>query len=494
MVTFLSIPTGLRTPTVAIEVDPRFAQQSIATKAYTLLVVAQKIAAGTIVADTPTTITSFGQARTLFGEGSQGAGMFEALFENNTFTTVKGVAMADPAGTAMVKTLTIAGTATESGAVVVYVAGRRISIAVASGDAASAIAGNIRTAIGNVTNLPIAITGAAADVIFTARGTGTYGNQIKVSVNLNEDEELPAGVSSATVADTTAGAGEPAWASALTAVEEEQYDLIGWGDSTDTSLALLEAHLVTKFGPLVQKDGVGFFGADRADVNTYQTQFDSKDSGAGRNDKHVSPVSLRGSETPEYEIAAAVVGVVGLQGAIDPARPFQTLQVAGIRAPALADQFNDGERNTLLNSGVGTLKVGPGNVVQIERLQTSYQVNSAGANDTAFTDVNVLLTLLFLRFNLRTLLAVKFPRHKLASDEAKIAPGQDIMTPSIMRAELVAWFDDMETLGLVEDRDTFKAGLVVEINPSDPNVLDIIVGPDFVNQLRVIRAAIQFRL
>jgi phage tail sheath gpL-like len=68
------------------------------------------------------------------------------------------------------------------------------------------------------------------------------------------------------------------------------------------------------------------------------------------------------------------------------------------------------------------------------------------------------------------------------------------MTPKLGKAEAIAWFVEMEQLGLVEGLDQFKRDLVVERNASNPNRLDFLLPPDLINQLLQTAAQIQFRL
>lgn len=56
----------------------------------------------------------------------------------------------------------------------------------------------------------------------------------------------------------------------------------------------------------------------------------------------------------------------------------------------------------------------------------------------------------------------------------------------------MAWFREMEELGLVEGFDQFKRDLVVERNVSDPNRLDFLLPPDLINQLIVTAVKFQF--
>jgi phage tail sheath gpL-like len=200
------------------------------------------------------------------------------------------------------------------------------------------------------------------------------------------------------------------------------------------------------------------------------------------------------SLTPCYEVAATAAAVAAYYGQIDPARPFQTLPLLGVLAPAQTNQFTLEERNLLLFDGIATQKVDSGGQVVIERLITMYQENTAGASDTAYLDVNTVLTLSYLRWDFRNYFMTKYPRHKLANDGTRFGAGQAILTPKAAKAEAVAKFRQWEELGLVEGADQFKRDLIVERNNSDPNRLDIMLPPDLVNQLVVTGVQIGFLL
>ena len=125
---------------------------------------------------------------------------------------------------------------------------------------------------------------------------------------------------------------------------------------------------------------------------------------------------------------------------------------------------------------------------------TTYQLNGAGAPDTSYLDLNTVLTLSYLRYDWRTFIASRYPRHKLASDDVRPAPGQAIITPSIGKAEAVSRFAQWQDLGLVEGIEQFKTDLIVERNSQDPNRLDFLLPPDIINQLRIAATQIQFLL
>ena len=123
-----------------------------------------------------------------------------------------------------------------------------------------------------------------------------------------------------------------------------------------------------------------------------------------------------------------------------------------------------------------------------------YQETATGAPSTAFLDVNTVLSLGFLRYDTRNRFAAKYPRHKLANNGTKVGAGQAVLTPSLIKAELLGYFLSWEELGLVEGFSQFKSDLIVERSSTDPNRVDVVMPPDLVNQLRVVGAAIRFLL
>ena len=198
--------------------------------------------------------------------------------------------------------------------------------------------------------------------------------------------------------------------------------------------------------------------------------------------------------SPSFEWSAKIAAVVSQNGQIDPARPFQTLPLAGLLAPKDSELFIFTERDQILKAGGSTYSKDSGGVVRIERLRTTRIENAFSAADESLADLNPKLTLSFLRFDFRNMMLTKYPRHKLANDGTRFSAGQAIITPSGGKAEAVAKFRQWEELGLVEGGSQFKRDLIVERNASDPNRLDFLLPPDLVNQLRVSGVQIAFLL
>jgi phage tail sheath gpL-like len=131
---------------------------------------------------------------------------------------------------------------------------------------------------------------------------------------------------------------------------------------------------------------------------------------------------------------------------------------------------------------------------QIAREQTTYQLNVYGQGDDAYELVTTLATLAKVLRNQRQLITTKYPRHKLGKDGTRFGAGQAIVTPGLIKGELVAQYRRDEWNGLLEDTEKFKQFLIVEIDPNNPNRLNVLYPPDLINGLRAFAVLAQFRL
>ena len=82
----------------------------------------------------------------------------------------------------------------------------------------------------------------------------------------------------------------------------------------------------------------------------------------------------------------------------------------------------------------------------ILREQTQYQLNSYGQADTAFGLLTVLATLQELFKRMKSAITSKYPRVKLFPDGTKLGPGQAAVTPTMIKAELIAEFIAASTM------------------------------------------------
>jgi phage tail sheath gpL-like len=488
MISFNQVPNGMRVPFLYAEFDASNAQQGNSVMPYQMLCLGQMLSSGTATANVPVLVSSVAQAISLFGAGSMLHAQVERILAANSFTPLWVIPQADAGSSvAATGTIVITGPATAAGTISLYVAGRQILVGVNSGDSVATIGANIVAAANAVNDLPVSAAFATATLTFTARNKGPLGNNIDIRLNyFTSDAPVPTGVT-LTITAMSGGTGAPSISAAISAMGEVQYNVILMAYNDATNIGLMNVELVSRWGPLRQNDGVAF-------ICDQDTQGNLVTFGSALNTQFLVCAGIYQCPMPSYEISASMGAVVAYYANQDPARPFQTLPLPGILAPALSARFTLLQRNVLLNNGIATLNVDSSGNVLIERAVTTYQKNSAGAPDTSYLDVNTVLTLSFLRYDFRNMWLTKYARYKLGADGTRFGPGQAIITPGLGAAEAIAKFGEWETAGYVQNLTQFKKDLICEINPSDPNRLDFLLPPNLINQLMVTGVQIGFLL
>lgn len=483
----MTIPTTIRVPFVFVEFDPSKAFQGPSILNYQVLVIGQRTTTGSKSEKQIDLVTSADEAAAFYGNGSMMHRIFMAYFDNTKVVPVYGASLDDDgSGVPATGTFTISGTATADGTIVLYIAGKRITVVVLDTEAATAIGDNAVIEINAITDLPVTAANSTGTVTLTAKNDGEAGNDIDMRINYNDGEVLPAGVSIAVVA-MASGATNPDIQDIIDIWGDEWYQVIICPFNDATNLTAMETELADRFTYSRMIDGLYVTGKKETLANL--TTF-----GNGRNSQHVCCPYLQLVPTYIGDWVGAWGAQIAVEGQADPARPFQTLELKGILPPAITERFTLLENNQLLTDGIATFYVDSGGKVRIQRAITMYQTNPQSAPDIAYLDVNTLLNLMYLRFDFRNAILTKYARSKLADDGTNFGTNQPIITPSIGKAEAIAKFRQWEALGLVENVDQFKNDLIVERNASDPNRLDWFMTPDLINQFRVGGATIQFLL
>lgn len=486
MIVFNDIPTSIRTPFTYIEFDASKAGGGLPQFPTKLLVIGQMLAAGTYPALVPQLITNVDQAGIGFGYGSQLHAMIQRVRQNNAYTETYAIGVDDlAAGVAATWTVDLTGTVpTETGLLALYIGGRRIQSRVKPGETADTVATNLLTAIALENDLPVTATRAGSILTLQARNAGEGGNEIDLRTAYYPGERMPGGVVVA-ITQTVIGAGNPDLATVFAAIGGEHYEflIVPWTDPAN--MAVLDDWLLTASGPTVMREAIAFT-ARRGSLAQLSTW------GNARNNQFVSCMGFNKSPTPAYEWAAAYGAVAAFHLPIDPARPIHTLILKGLLPPPSGDRFRKDEQNILLYDGVATFMVTSDGQVQIQREITTYQKNAWGQADAAWLDVQTPATLSFLRKDIRFLIESKFPRHKLADNGTRILAGQPIVTPDLLKDELIARALVWESVGLVENIDTFKREIVVERDIADRNRVNALIPTNLVNQFRVFAGQLQF--
>jgi phage tail sheath gpL-like len=469
--------TNLRVPYIRVEYDSSAALAGPSIQPYKAMALGLKTNAGTATTNTIYSVTSADQAKLLFGPGSVLHNIAQSYFADPAVTDFSAIAVAEPTGVNATAGISITGPATAAGTIALYIAGKVVNLAVASGDTAATVASGLVSAINARTDLPCtaAIDGVNNyEIDLTAKQKGLVGNLISVQTNFFETDSTPAGLV-LTITGFASGSGNPSLTSAFAAMGDTHYNILisPWTDTT--TLDAIELELDSRGSASRMIEAICFSAL--AD-----TVSNANIVGNSQNSKWLSIANIKGCPNLGYEIAAAIAKKVMIAGNIDPARPFQTLSLTGIIAPKVANRNTVAEQESQLNNGISTINISSTGEVAIQRLITTYKTNAGGSPDTSYLDVNTLLTLSYIRYDFRNSLALKFPRHKLANDSDRIAAGQAVITPMIGKAHAIAKFREWENMVLVEDFNQFKADLVVERNAQNPNRLDFLLPINLVNQ------------
>ena len=487
MISFNSLPIGTRTPGQYIEFDGSRATNGT-LPGRRILLVGQRLAEGRAVSLAIQPIATADDASAQFGRGSMLAEMADAFKRADRQVELHAIGLAEADGTVQATASIIyAGAATSIGTISMLIGGVKVAVAVPKGQTAADIAAAMGAAITARPDLPVTAVVAAGTVTLTARQGGSAGNDISLRKGYFVGERRPNGVN-AGVVEFQGGVGDPDYGAIWPVIGDAAYDGIVIGAASADAIGAMVEELNDRWGPERMLETVCYAAKPG-------TQGTLAAFGAALNSELVSVMGIGSMPTAPWRAAAVYAAVVGRYGEFDPARPFQTLSLPGLLPPIETERFTRDERELLLKDGISTFTVDQGGVVRIERAITTYQLNAQEVADTAFLDLNSVLTLGYLRQSLRARIAAKYPRHKLADDDTAFGPGQAVVTPKILRAEMIALArEDWEPKGFVERIDQFKDQLIVQRNADDPNRIDALVPPDLVNQFRQFAAQIQFRL
>ncbi|QSW37074.1 phage tail sheath subtilisin-like domain-containing protein [Leclercia pneumoniae] len=483
-----TIPADLRVPLFYAEMD-NSAANTAQTSAPSLLI-GHVNAGASIATNQLVFMPSKDYAIQQCGAGSQLARMVEAYRATDPFGELWVIAVPDT-GTAATFKMAVTGTATESGVVSLYIGSRRIQTVVTTGDAVTDIATAIAAAITADGQSPFTAAASAGVVTLTARHKGTWANDIPVSLNyrgFSGGEKLPAGVQIAITLDA-AGAGAPALAGTIAAMGDEPFDYIGhpFNDTASVNTFTLEMNDTSGRWSWLRQIYGHVYTAKIAAISDLITVGDMF------NDQHLTLAGYEKTiQSNPDELAASRTARAAVFLRIDPARPTQTGELVGMLPPPTGKRFITTEQQSLLTHGIATAYTESG-TLRIQRDITTYKKNAYGVADNSYLDSETLHTSAYVLRRLKTVITSKYGRHKLANDGTRFGPGQAIVTPAVIKGELLATYRQMEREGIVENYDLFKKYLIVERDANTPTRINVLYPPDYVNQLRVFAVLNQFR-
>ena len=488
---FKHIPQGLRLPGAFAELDNSQANTSVQNQR--TLIIGQILASGVAAPNVPLISAGIGDAQVQGGVNSMLALMTAAYRNNDDFGEVWYLPLSDDSG-AVAASGSIAFTAspTVAGVISLYVAGTLVQTAVTANQTTTSIAAAVLAEINATTGLPVTAAVSGFTLTFSALNAGLVGNDIDLRMNylgVRGGESTPTGLTY-TITAMSGGAINPTLTTALGNLGTMPFDFIVCPYTDVTSLNALRTFLDDDTGRWSYNQQLygHVFAAYRGTFGA-QTTF-----GTARNNQHETVFGYYDSPTPSYVWACALAGQAAVSVRADPGVPLQYLTLQGVMAPPLASQFDNSLRETLLYDGISTYLCMPDGTVETENIITTYQENQAGVPDDSYLEVETLFQLMLELRTLRSMLLSKYARAKLASNGVKPAAGSNLVTPNIIRADVIALYQEREASGYVQNSDAFAKALVVQKNTVNPNRVDILWPGTPVNQMRTFGILCQFRL
>lgn len=486
---FMSIPIS-RTGGVFIEIDTTKANTALPNMDRKLLLIGQKLTAGTHPALAPVRVSREDDYAQRFGRGSMlhRMGMFAEKVKK-LYGTIDVWALAlddNDEGTAATGTMTFTGTSTEAWTMPVWVGGNYLQVGVAYGETAAATAAKVAAAINAVVDLPVTAAASGTVVTVTSRHKGEVGNGLELASTYYDDDRMPNGLTVACVS-LSGGSGNPQLASAIAAMAGEQFYSIVIPYTDSANLTAIEAELSVRWGGTKMLTGHTFNAKDgtMSGLTTW---------GANRNSVHGTTWGLKGCPTWHAERITSFAATCEYSGSIHPAMPLRNLEIPGVLAPRVEDRFNQDEREFLLKDGISSTYSTRDNKVYLERVITNYQTNPTGIDDESLLRLESKWQADYYRYAHKVDVALKHPRAILVDDDANISPDIPHVKPKTLAAEAYALDLRLEYTGLIEGVKRNKGKYRFVRSEVDKDRVNAILPPDLTNQFVTFAAAVQFVL
>jgi phage tail sheath gpL-like len=397
-----------------------------------------------------------------------------AALDANDSLRLFTVGLADNGSNKAAGTITIAGTVTKAGGIVVWIGNRRVEISVAVGDTTAATAIALQNALADDETMPCTFnvdTATPGEIDVIAKNAGTIGNQIGLTREIITAEGLTVTLSGAAL---SGGTTDPDVDDALDDIFPEDYEIIVTPYNTQTEIVKVRDHVDNISDASEQRPSIAVYATNGtlAAATTLANQINS-----GR----ISHTFLRSTRTLPIELASKMGSLLAFEE--DPAKPMNDIEVKSVHVPTIANRFSNIELETLLNNGVLPLYIGPGEKVQIVRSISTYVKNTQGAKDVTLLDIQTMRTLDYVRDSMVTMFSTKYVRQKKTA-AVKAAIKSDVLDTLLK----------LEALEIVENVQANIDGILVEDDIQDVNRVDVKIPVDVVNGLHIIAGQIVLKL
>lgn len=509
--------TTIRQPKTTVNIVN--ASETVGNTAQRILFVGQKTSAGSATAGALVeAIANGGAEDALFGRDSMIATMIRANKVRNQQVQVDAISLDDDgSGVDATGTIVVTGTSTEAGTLTVITGSERnfkFSVAIALGDAATAVGAAIEAAVNANLDVPVTAVNATGTVTMTAINAGTYGNSIPIEVRGSV-----AGITTA-VTGMASGATDPTLTAVFDVIGDRRYQAIVWPYPNDTAelRTLLDARFNADGKVL---DGVGFTAlADTvsnlkvlgAALNSQSLviigdQKEVETNYAGPSIVEIPMVEasqwagFRGLrlDSDGFSVADLVITANGpldsFGGAALASKPYFNTPFAELVPMQGGRGFDDSEIEDLKDNGITVIGNNVANNTVISgEFVTTYKTDTAGNPDITFTFLNFVDTATQAREFFFNNLRSRFAQSRLT--EGDIIKGRDMANEQVVRSFLKRLYQDLSgpDFVLLESGESalnfFNENLVISIDKALGKVTIQMTVP-LVTQMREIAATMK---
>lgn len=502
-------------PKITFSIIP--AKQLAGITSQRVLITGQMLAAGSAVAgqlyqDFP----SDGSEDTLFGAGSQLAGMVREFKLINKVSALDVLPIADAAGTKGTGVITFAtASATADATIYVNIVSKvraRVEVAILSGDDQTDIALAVKTAIlalGNYAKLEFVVDVALGVLTATASNFGTLCNDWGISI----EGDIP-GVTAAITA-WTGGATDPTLTSIFDAIGDTRYQTMLWPSAWD--LTVVETLLNARFNLAnAVSDGVAVqVKADTlANLKTYADQ--NSQSVVIPGVKKIDGTILKGPATLESPdvIAAQICAIRALRftnqavltqylttlaprdqfgGSALASLPYFNTALPGLPVADIGNDFSEEDLTELSENGLSV--IGPNKAFNgsiFGEFVTTYLTDGAGNEDLSYKFLNTVDTASVIREFFFVNMKTRYAQTRLTAGD--LVEGRDMTNASGIRAFANELYDSLANEAITQKgraaKKDFNQNLVITVTVSTGTVT-MDMAPLQVGQFRIAIGTIQ---
>lgn len=493
----------------------------VPNQAQRILLVGQKLPAGSAVAGELLQNLSLNDENNQFGAGSMLAKMSRGIRSVNQITPVDVITLADDGGAAQAEgTITVAGALSVVGdSISIFIAGVEYSVEIdVSLATVTAVADDLVALITADSDSLVTAANVAGVITITAKNSGTIGNSISLEV---DDNDASTGYTLEVTAAMASGATDPDLSNIFDLVGSTRYQTIIWPYGSQPDIDELVTFLNNRFNVTNQiLDGVGITALvdEAANAATVAGVLNSQ-SIVVIMDEDISDADYTGPASDSYlpfrisifggiralrltdgaSISRFVISSFGARdsfgGPALASKPYFNTPIPGVSPIKSGRGYSQTEIELINNNGASVMGNNmSGNEIVMGQAVTTYLTDSAGNPDISFKFLNYVDTASQAREYFSNNLRSRFSQSRLTTGD--VIRGRDQANEETIAAYAEKLYQDLSgpEFVLVQAGETsikfFKDNLEVVINTVIGRATITMIVP-IVTQLREILATIQ---